>query len=173
MYQRFLGILLLAIFLAGCKTVEVYHFVHEETEIDRQSLQWSLANPELTSEITKINEPYFVVDFYKFWPGYSASAYLYVVQSNGDPVTLKSMEVSSKETGESLAVQLDLEAFPKRLENGLYLYRYQVLAAETSSKFSESNSLQVSLSWSQKGKSEKLATFELKKKIQSEVAWPT
>ena len=173
MYQRVLGVFLLALFLTGCKTVEVYHFVHEETELDRRSLQWSLANPELTSDIKKINEPYIVVDFYKFWPGYSASAYMYVVQGSGDPVKLRSIEVSSKETGESHAVQLDLEASAKPLENGLFLYRYQVLDAETSHKFAESNFLEVSISWSQKGQSKKLTTFELKKKMQSEVAWPT
>ncbi|GAB6264482.1 hypothetical protein L4174_009725 [Photobacterium sp. CCB-ST2H9] len=173
MIYRFLLVVLLALCLAGCKTAEVYHFIHDETEADRRSLQWSLPNPELTSENINTGQPYLVVDFYRFWPGYSASAYVYIVQNSGAPVELKSISVTSSQTGESLYLQLNLDASPKTLEGGYYLYRYRVIDAATSNKFSEADSLKVSIKWSEKVGKEKISTFELKKKVKSEVVWPT
>lgn len=173
MIYRVLIVVLVALALASCKTVEVYHFIHEKTEVDRKSLQWSLPNPHLTSEVTNISQPYFVVDFYRFWPAYSATAYLYVVQDGIDPIELKSISVTSAETGESQTIKLDIESSPRPLKAGIYLYRYRVLEGATSSTFSEAESLKVVVKWSEKGQAEKVTKFELKKQLKSEAAWPT
>ncbi|WP_139169439.1 hypothetical protein [Microbulbifer yueqingensis] len=173
MLFRVLLILLSTVSWGGCKAAEVHHFVHEETESDRKNLQWSKSDPKLGSELTVNELPYFVVDFHRFWPGYSATAYLYVIQRDKDPLRLESIEVKSEETGEVREVAIDINTSPKKLENGLHLFRYRILDAGSSGQFSEARSLQVRLNWIDRAEAKRSTEFELEKKVKSEVAWPT
>jgi hypothetical protein len=174
MIGRYLFIVMMVLALTECKTAELYHFIHAETEFDRKSLQWSKSDPQLASELA-INElPYFVVDFYSFWPGYSATAYLYVVQrSDDDPIEFTSITVRSSETSETHTSLLNVEASPKLVGSGFHLYRYRVLDVGASGKFSEANSLQVTLEWLAQDKAKASITIDVKRKTKSEAVWPT
>ena len=173
MLCRILLVLLSSLSLIGCKTTDVYHFVHEETEFDRKSLQWSRPNPELNSELAASELPYLVVDFHSFWPGYSTTAYLYVVQRGNEPIELELVEVKSTETGEVYTSSLKMEASPSILEGGLRLFRYRILDTGSSDRFSEASRLQVTLKWVDRNKTARSTEFKLEKKEKSEIAWPT
>lgn len=173
MMYRYLLLLLTLSGLMGCKITGVYHFVHEETEPDRESLQWAKPDPHLTSQLTTRELPYLVVDFHSFWPGYSASAYLYVVQKGDVPIELISITVRSPETGEVYSSPLNVEASQKPLGENYRLYRYRVLNAGSEDRFSEADSLQVMLEWLDQNKVKRSITFDLIKKAKRDVGWPT
>ncbi len=172
MLYRFLFVLL-TLTIAGCQTAEVYHFVHEETESDRKSLQWSKSDPQLISELAGTKLPYFVIDFHSFWPGYSATAYMYVVQRADKLIRLRSITVESSETGEVHRSLINGEVSVKLLENGYRLYRYRVLDMRSSDQFSDVNSLRVTLKWQDQEETDRSTTFTLKKQTKNEVVWPT
>lgn len=136
-------------------------------------MQWSKSDPELVSELTADELPYLVVDFHSFWPGYSATAYLYVVQRDSVPIEFESIEIISKETREERTLPLDMEASPKLLENGLRLFRYRVLDGGSSDQFAKASTLQVTLKWVGRNETLRSTEFELEKKVKSEIAWPT
>jgi len=173
MIFRALALSVSILVVTACGTADVYHFVHEETEADRRGLQWSNPAPNLASQIEGDELPYMVIDFYSFWPGYSAEAYVYVVQQDKSAIELKSISVTSSKTGESHHSALNVEASPKMLGNGLYLYRYRVLDTRSTDKFSKATSLDVNLVWISPSQREETTTFNLKKHERTEVVWPT
>jgi len=173
LYAVSLPFLLMILAVAGCTTAEVYHFSHVATESDRASLQWSEPDPRLTTDLSNTRLPYFVVDFHQFWPGYSASAYLYVVLIDDDVIELKSMTVRSPETGETQTVSLKLEESPERLENGLRVYRHLAIDAQSSERFSSADRLEVTVRWLDQNNVDNAKTFILTRTSQRVVAWPT
>lgn len=173
MLSKILVIILSSLSLLACKAAEIHNFVHEDTELDRMTLQWSNSDPELISELAEIELPYLVVDFYSFWPGYSATAYLYVVQRDDEPIEIESVEVKSAETGEVHTLPLDMEASPKPLKGKLRLFRYRILDAGAANRFDEASSLHVTIKWLDRNETERSSEFRLQKKEKSDVAWPT
>ncbi|WP_444925060.1 hypothetical protein ACJJH9_09465 [Microbulbifer sp. DLAB2-AF] len=152
---------------------EVDHFVHEETERDRKSLQWSKPDPQLISELSVSDLPYFVVDFHSFWPGYSATAYIYVVQKGNEFISLRSITVKSPRASGIHRSLISAEASIKPLGNGNYLYRYRALDMKSSDYFSGADSLTVTIKWLEQDEIERSATFNLKKQTKKTIAWLT
>ncbi|QJD59754.1 hypothetical protein HG264_12985 [Pseudomonas sp. gcc21] len=127
----------------------------------------------MASQINVDELPYLVIDFYSFWPGYSAEAYVYVVQQDRNPIELKSIVVTSEETAEAYHSALDVKASLRMLGNKLYLYRYRVLDSRSTEKFSEANSLEVRLVWMSPGQRKRATSFSLKRQERVDVVWPT
>lgn len=163
--------LILAIFiLASCQSVTVENFVHDNTEKSRSSLQWSNADPSLGIKPSEIQSPYIVPDFFQYWPGYSAQAFVYVVQRNTVLVKLNSISVAS-DTGESLNREIGFEAVPRKIEKDLMLYRYRVLDEGSANIFGSASVLTVTIKWSDVSGKEKRSVFMLKKIKRNETAW--
>lgn len=84
-----------------------------------------------------------------------------------------SMTVRSPETNEVHTWPLNVEAAQKPLGSDLSVYRWRVLDSGASDNFSEADLLQVTVEWLSRNKAKGSITFELIKKTERDVAWPT
>jgi hypothetical protein len=158
--------------IASCQSVTVDNFVHEGTEKSRRNLQWSKADPTLGIIRSGVELPYIVPDFYQYWPGYSAQAYIYVVSDETNLIKLKYLSVSS-DVKEKLVKELLLEATPRKLEEGLALYRFRVLDEGNNEKFANASTLTVTVKWTDGEDEDKTSTYILKKVSRNETVWKT
>lgn len=153
--------------------VRVYHFVDPGTDPYRYGIRWSSPEPMLEAGFSDEQLPYWVIDFYQFWPGYSATGYIYVVQAESATPNIVSVTIESPETGETYQQALDLKADPKRLVGGLNLFRFKVVDLQASEKFSSAANLKVILKWQDQEKALHTNTFNLHKIESREAVWPT
>lgn len=154
--------------------VDVYHYVNLDTENARVSLQWSKPNPSVPKEIDLVEGVLLVPDFYQFWPGYSSSAYLYVITDQEIELVIKSITIEAPDTKEELIVPLKLLTTTKRSKSSLSFSRDRILDLKSSNKFKEAKALIVTIEWRRSSDLiSNRSVYELERISNTDIAWAT